>query len=80
MKRKGKALLFLGLLGGLGAILWVVLLPTAVAVLVRERTGFAVKVDRLSVNPFTGNVSVHGLVLKNPASVVWILPRIQHPR
>jgi hypothetical protein len=67
LKRKGKALLIFGLLGGLVAILWVVLLPTAVAVLVREKTGFAVQVDRLSVNPFTANASVHGLVLKNPA-------------
>jgi len=66
VRKKAKALLVLGLLGGLLAILWVVLLPTVVAATVRSRTGFAVQVDQLSVNPFTANVAVRGLVLKNP--------------
>ena len=62
-----KLLLLLGVLVALGSILWVVLLPIAVASTVRSRTGFAVQVDKLSVNPFTANVAIRGLVLKNPA-------------
>lgn len=49
------------------SILWVVLLPTVVASVIRSRTGFAVQVDQLSVNPFTGKARISGLVLKNPA-------------
>ena len=63
-----KSLLFLGVLVVLGSILWVVLLPTVVASTIRSRTGFAVQVERLSVNPFTGNLAIRGLVLKNPES------------
>jgi hypothetical protein len=66
MMKWGKRLLILGLLAGIAAILWVVLLPTIVASTVRSRTGFAVQVDRLSVNPFTAKAAVKGLVLKNP--------------
>jgi uncharacterized protein involved in outer membrane biogenesis len=61
-----KLLLVLTLGFALGAILWVVLLPGLVVATLRARTGFAVKVDGLSVNPFTGKVAVKGLVLKNP--------------
>jgi len=66
MKALVKLLLFLGVLAVLGSILWVVLLPTVVASTVRSRTGFAVQVDKLSVNPFTANATIRGLVLKNP--------------
>jgi uncharacterized protein involved in outer membrane biogenesis len=69
--RKGglltKLLLVLGLLFAVGAILWIVLLPRLLVATVRSRTGFTVKVDTLSVNPFTANVTIKGLVLKNPA-------------
>ena len=37
-------------------VLWVALLPGLVASTIRSRTGFAVQVDRLAVNPFTGTV------------------------
>jgi len=63
-----KLLLLLGLLVAVGAILWVVLLPSLVVWRVRAKTGFAVKVDKLSVNPFTGNMAIKGLVVKNPDS------------
>lgn len=66
MKTLLKGLLFLGVLLALGSILWVVLLPTVVASTIRSRTGFAVQVEKLSVNPFTVNADIRGLVLKNP--------------
>jgi hypothetical protein len=64
---KLRVLLILGALFVFGVILWIVLLPRIVASTIQSRTGFAVKVDGLSVNPFTANVAVTGLVLKNPA-------------
>lgn len=67
MKRLIKLTLIFGVLAMLGSILWIVLLPTVVASTIRARTGFAVQVDRLSVNPFTANARISGLVLKNPA-------------
>lgn len=67
MKAWVKLLLFFCVLGGLASVLWVRLLPGLVASTIRSRTGFAVQVDQLAVNPFTGNVAIRGLVLKNPA-------------
>lgn len=67
MKKLAKRTLVLGLLLATGAMAWVVLLPTVVATVVRSRTGFAVQVDKLSVNPFLANAHISGLVLKNPA-------------
>lgn len=52
---------------GVASVLWVVLLPGLVVSTIRSRTGFAVKVDQLSVNPFTATVAIRGLVMKNPA-------------
>lgn len=63
----GKLLLWLVVLAALGAIAWIVFLPKVVASQIQSKTGFAVAVDHLSVNPFTANVSIRGLVLKNPA-------------
>jgi hypothetical protein len=67
VKKLVKFTLVLGVLLALGSLLWVALLPTIAAALIRARTGFAVQVEQLSVNPFTGNVRISGLVLKNPA-------------
>lgn len=61
-----KLLLFLIMAFAVGSILWIVLLPSVVVSTIRSRTGFAVKVDKLSVNPFTANVAIKGLVVKNP--------------
>ena len=66
MKKLLKILLVLGLLLGLGSVLWAVLLPGLVAATIRSRTGFAVQIDQLSVNLFTAKVRLGGLVLKNP--------------
>lgn len=45
---------------------WVLFLPRVVSSVVRSRTGFEVKVQRLWVNPFTANISMRGLVVENP--------------
>lgn len=66
MKKLAKRTLVLGLLLAICVIAWVVLLPAVVATVVRSRTGFAVQVDKLSVNPFLANARISGLVLKNP--------------
>jgi hypothetical protein len=66
MKRLIKLTLIFGVLAMLGTILWIVLLPTVVASTIRAKTGFAVQVDQLAVNPFTANARISGLVLKNP--------------
>jgi hypothetical protein len=62
-----KLLLGLGVLFVLGAIAWVLLLPALVVSQIHSKTGFTVKVDHLSVNPFTAKVAITGMVLKNPA-------------
>ena len=67
-----RVLLVLGLLFLLGSILWVVLLPGIVVTKIRAKTGFAVKVEKLSVNPFTAKVHLTGLVVKNPEG--WPVP------
>src|SRR5258708_6293718 len=61
-----KVLLVIAVLFALGSMLWVVLLPGLVVSNIRSRTGFAARVEKLSVNPFTGSVTIKGLVLKNP--------------
>jgi len=61
-----KLLFLLGVLLGIAAVLWVVLLPTLTASSIRSRTGFDAQIESLSVNPFTANVTLTGLVLRNP--------------
>lgn len=62
-----KLLLWIGILFLLGAIAWKLFLPTLVVSQIQSKTGFIVRVDQLAVNPFTANVALKGLVLKNPA-------------
>jgi hypothetical protein len=61
-----KALLAFAVLSVATAIAWIVLLPSLVASTIHSKTGFTVKIDRLSVNPFTANLQLTGLVLQNP--------------
>jgi len=63
-----KLMLALAILAAVAVVAWVILLPTIVVSTIRSRTGFSVKVDKLSVNPFTAKVAIQGLVLKNPAT------------
>lgn len=67
-----KFLLLIGVLLGLVVVLWVLLLPTLVVSTIRARTGFAVRVEKLSINPVTAKVALTGLVLQNPET--WPLP------
>lgn len=69
--RRGGCLLKLLLLGAFAALLlvlaWVVLLPGLLVSAIQARTGFAVQVEHLSLNPLRGTVTVNGLVARNPA-------------
>ena len=62
-----KLLLMVGLFFLVVAIAWVLWLPDWVVSRIQSKTGFTVKVDQLSVNPFTAKVAIKGAVLKNPA-------------
>lgn len=48
------------------AIVWIAFLPRIVASTIASKTGFGVKIDQLSVNPFTAKVQLGGFVLSNP--------------
>ncbi len=61
-----KLLVLLTVMGAGLALGWMALLPVLFVQAVRERTGFDAEVASLSANPFTGRVSLRGLVLTNP--------------
>ena len=63
-----KLLVLLAALFALGALAWMLLLPEVVTGQIRSRTGFAAEVASLSCNPFTGQLTMRGLVLTNPAT------------
>ena len=63
-----KLLLVLLVVLAAGTVLWITFLPSLVVSRIQARTGFSVRVDHLSVNPFTANVAIKGLVVKNPAT------------
>lgn len=48
------------------ALVWMLLLPRAVARLVRNRTGFEVRMRSFYLNPFTARLQVDGLTISNP--------------
>lgn len=49
------------------ALAWMLLLPGAVARLVRDRTGFEVRMRSFYLNPFTAQLKVDGLTITNPS-------------
>lgn len=61
-----KLMFFLVMLGVFATAGWWALLPSILVSTLRAKTGFAMKVDELSVNLFTGQVEARGLVLQNP--------------
>lgn len=61
-----KCLLFLVVLGAVGALAWMALLPSFVSSWVRERTGFDFKAAAFMANPFTGSLTARGVVITNP--------------
>ena len=50
----------------LAALAWMLLLPIWVTSQIQARTGFDANVASLSCNPFTGRLTIRGLVLTNP--------------
>lgn len=59
------------------AIVWVAFLPGIAASVIHSKTGFAVQIDSLSVNPFTAKVHLKGFVLKNPDGWPEAAPFVQ---
>lgn len=68
--RKGgvlfKLLVFLVVVAAIGALAWMVLLPSVFTKRIRAMTGFDASVESLVVNPLSGEVRVRGFVLENP--------------
>jgi hypothetical protein len=50
------------------ALAWMILLPPALTRFVRGRTGFAMEIQSLYVNPFTGRLALRGLAITNPST------------
>lgn len=69
-KTRGGCLLRLIMLmvitGAVLTLAWMTLLPLLFTRALQERTGFRAEVASLSANPFTGGVTVRGLVILNP--------------
>ncbi len=62
-------LIWLGVLGvALVAIVCLFFLKPIVKSQIEGRTGYTVKIDKLSLNPFTTNLVLDGLVITNPTS------------
>ena len=61
-----RTVFFIAALGVIFAAAWVVLLPGIMVSSIQARTGFVVKVEQLSVNPFSGKVNIEGAVVENP--------------
>jgi hypothetical protein len=61
-----RSVLFVAAFGLIVSAAWIVLLPGITVSTIRARTGFVMKVERLSVNPFTGRVHIEGAVVENP--------------
>jgi uncharacterized protein involved in outer membrane biogenesis len=61
-----RSVLIVAVLGVILAAAWTVLLPGIVVSTIQARTGFVLKVDQLSVNPFIGKVNIEGAVVENP--------------
>jgi hypothetical protein len=66
MKKRYKALIFIGGVLALAALACMVFLPSLLSYELRSVTGFAFRVRVLTVNPFTGRVVVRGLAANNP--------------
>jgi hypothetical protein len=61
-----RLLLFLAIFFAGLALAWMLLLPAALTGFVRARTGFAMEIQTLYVNPFTGRLALRGLAVTNP--------------
>lgn len=61
-----RLLMFLVVIFAFAALGWMIFLPVVVTQQLRSRTGFDAKVQRVSVNPFTGSMDLRGFVVTNP--------------
>jgi hypothetical protein len=61
-----KALVALVVLALIACVAWTIMLPSLVVSTIHSKTGFVVKVDKLSANPLAGTAHITGLVLQNP--------------
>ena len=60
-------LIMLGVIfGATLALAWMTLLPLLLTQALQERTGFQAEVASVSANPFTGRVTLRGLIVLNP--------------
>src|SRR5438270_726446 len=62
-----RLVIFLAAIFAAAALTWMVGLPLWVTSEIRARTGFEAQVASLSCNPFTGRLTIRGLVVANPA-------------
>ena len=67
-----RTVLIVAILGVILVAGWIVLLPGIIVSTIQARTGFIVKVQQLSLNPFLGHVEITGAVVENP--VGWPMP------
>lgn len=63
-----RLIMLMGIAGAMLALAWMTLLPLLFTHALQERTGFGTEVASLSANPFTGRVTVRGLVMLNPTA------------
>ncbi len=62
-----RLMVLLVIVGAALSLAWMALLPVAFTRGLRERTGFDAEIASLSANPFSGRVTLRGLVITNPA-------------
>jgi len=63
-----RLIMLLVIAGAALALAWMTLLPLLFTRVLQERTGFKADVASVSANPFTGRVTVRGLILLNPTA------------
>jgi hypothetical protein len=63
-----KLMIFLIICTAIVVAAWIYFLPPILTSTLEKRTGFSVKVDKLSIDPFRNRVQFSGLVIKNPPS------------
>ena len=63
-----RLMVLLVVMGAVGSLAWMTLLPSLFTRAVLDRTGFNAKITSLAANPFTGRVSLRGLVMTNPSN------------
>jgi len=61
-----RLIMLLVIAGAVLALAWMTLLPLLFTRVLQERTGFKADVASVSANPFTGRVTVRGLIVLNP--------------